>query len=82
MAKVRANLEVNNNAPAIDPMEILNAQDMSLAHRQDRQMLSLGGILSNMSRKLLAKHKKDNVVKVLKKEVDKADKKLKDGKKE
>ena len=82
MAKVRANLEVNNNAPAIDPMEILNAQDMSLAHRQDRQMLSLGGILSNMSRKLLAKHKKDNVVKVLKKEVDNADKKLKDAKKE
>ena len=158
MAKVRANLEVNNNAPAIDPMEILNRQDMSLAHRQDRQMLakggdaekeeeeeilnffewmdkegrekyqnpsydpnrsgalsfvdaiqdykrykkreeakkdkrvekqeggrvgySLGGILSKMSRKLLAKHRKDNVVKVLKKEVDNADKKLKDAKKE
>ena len=49
---------VKVNQPSIDPMEILNAQDMSLAHRQDRQMLSLGGILSNMSRKLLAKHKK------------------------
>jgi len=43
LAKVKANLEVNNNAPAIDPMEILNAQDMSLAHRQNRQMLAEGG---------------------------------------
>ena len=43
---------------------------------------ALGGILSNMSRKLLAKHKKDNVVKVLKKEVDKADKKLKEAREE
>ena len=149
---------VKVNQPSIDPMEILNRQDMSLAHRQDRQMLakggdaekeeeeeilnffewmdkegrekyqnpsydpnrsgalsfvdaiqdykrykkreeakkdkrvekqeggrvgySLGGILSKMSRKLLAKHRKDNVVKVLKKEVDNADKKLKDAKKE
>ena len=70
------------NQPSIDPMEILNRQDMSLAHRQNRQMLSLGGILSKMSRKLLAKHKKDNVVKVLKKEVDKADKKLKEAREE
>ena len=149
---------VKVNQPSIDPMEILNRQDMALAHRQDRQMLakggdaekeeeeeilnffewmdkegrekyqnpsydpnrsgalsfvdaiqdykrykkreeakkdkrvekqeggrvgySLGGILSKMSRKLLAKHRKDNVVKVLKKEVDNADKKLKDAKKE
>jgi hypothetical protein len=43
-----------------------------------REMYALGGILSKMSRKLLAKHRKDNVVKVLKKEVDKADKKLKE----
>tara|TARA_R100001082_G_scaffold2375_1_gene2080 strand:- start:908 stop:3037 length:2130 start_codon:yes stop_codon:yes gene_type:complete len=65
------------NFDEIDPADTVISEFYS-----KRKPKALGGILSNMSRKLLAKHKKDNVVKVLKKEVDKADKKLKDAKKE
>ena len=44
---------VKVNQPSIDPMEILNRQDMSLAHRQDRQMLAAGGIISKVASKIL-----------------------------
>ena len=42
-----------------------------------REGFQLGGIVSRMTRKLLTKHRKDKVVKVLKKEVEEADQKLK-----
>ena len=65
------------NFDEIDPADTVISEFYS-----KRKPKALGGILSNMSRKLLAKHKKDNVVKVLKKEVDKADKKLKEAREE
>ena len=56
--------------PSIDPMEILNRQDMSLAHRQDRQMLSLGGLSSKLARTLIKKFKDHPKVKKIDKEIE------------
>tara|TARA_R100001530_G_scaffold59439_1_gene43082 strand:+ start:697 stop:1824 length:1128 start_codon:yes stop_codon:yes gene_type:complete len=76
------NIDVSGLREKIGLMARPEQAEQGTESLMSREGFALGGIVSRMTRKLLTKHRKDKVVKVLKKEVEEADQKLKKAKME